>query len=240
MKYFNLNNIGEPMVIIEYISSRNITILFLDTNTIVKNKEYSKFLKGQIKNPEYPCIFGVGYLGLGVYKSFDNGKITRSYQTWRDMLKRVYGDTERSKFYKDCEVCKEWYNFQNFAEWYENNYYEIIGSKMELDKDIIVKNNKIYSPDTCVFVPDFLNKFFTKNNKNRGKLPIGVSLSSNNMYRVRCGGKYIGLFKSEEEAFLAYKNEKEAYLKKFADLYIDIIPKTLYKALYNYEVEYND
>ena len=239
LKIFNKNNLGEDMKIIEYISYDNITVLFLDTNTIVEKREYAKFLSGQIRNPEYPTVCGVGYIGSGEYKSFINGHITKEYQCWRDMIRRVYGDTEKSKFYKNCSISKEWYNFQNFAKWYKDNYYQIDNERMELDKDIIYKGNKIYSPDTCIFVPQFINKIFTKNNKNRGNLPIGVS-KFKNKYKVSCDGKYIGLFNTPEDAFNAYKQEKEIYIKEIAELYKDKIPKILYTALINYKVEFFD
>ena len=64
----------------------------------------------------------------------------------------------------DCSVYEGWHNFQNFAKWYEDNYYEIEEEQMHLDKDILVKGNKVYSPDTCVFVPETINGLFVKSN----------------------------------------------------------------------------
>ena len=79
----------------------------------------------------------------------------------------------------------EWLNFQNFAEWYEKNYYEIPGEIMCLDKDILIKRNKTYSPETCVFVSNRINNLFVKNDYNRGEYPIGVNLyKRTNKYRA--------------------------------------------------------
>ena len=90
------------------------------------------------------------------------------------MLERCY-DTEHSyKFptYENCIVCDEWLNYQNFARWFDINYYEIEGEVMCLDKDILFKGNKIYSPKTCIFVPRGINNLFTKNDKCRTNFAI--------------------------------------------------------------------
>jgi hypothetical protein len=128
--------------------------------------------------------------------------------------------------------------------WFDENYYEIEGHKMHLDKDILVKRNKIYSPDKCVFVPAFINATFTKNNVGRGDLPIGVvkrgkkyfaSCSNNNQKR-----RYLGMFDNPEEAFYAYKDAKETHIKNTAEQYKHKIPNKLYEALMRYEVDIDD
>lgn len=75
------------------------------------------------------------------------------------MLRRCYDKQfqERQPTYKGCIVCEEWYNFQNFAKWFDENYYEIEGEKIALDKDLLKLNNKIYSPSTCCFLPQRIN-----------------------------------------------------------------------------------
>lgn len=230
----NFNNSNDKMFILHYYSHNNVDIVF-DDGTIVKNREYSKFLKGQIKNPNKPCICNVGFFGQGIYDSSH-----KSYYHWRDMIRRVYGNIERSKFYEDCSVCQEWFNFQNFALWFDDNYYTVEDQRMELDKDILKKGNKIYSPETCVFVPKNINLIFVKSNSNRGNLPIGITKSSKNTFRVRCGSKYIGNFYSIEDAFFSYKQEKEKQIKELADKYKEYIPSKLYEVMYNYDVDIND
>ena len=83
------------------------------------------------------------------------------------MLGRCYNEynLKRRPTYKGCEVCDEWLNFQNFAEWFDNNYYTIDNEAVCLDKDILIKGNKTYSPEACVFVPITINSLFTKINK---------------------------------------------------------------------------
>ena len=121
---------------------------------------------------------------------------------------------------------------------------------MHLDKDILVKHNKIYSPETCIFVPQTINSLFAKNNKNRGESVIGSSLTKNDKYQVNCWlinpktgkteSKYLGTYDTELEAFEVYKYYKEKNIKQVADYYKDEIPERLYNAMYNYEVEMDD
>ena len=167
------------------------------------------------------------------------------------MLKRCYSDECQKKHptYKDCTVCEEWHNYSDFKEWFDNNYYEIEGERMALDKDILVKGNKIYSPNTCVFVPQNINTLFIKSNKIRGKYPIGVTFNKDkNKYQAQCNTlingknmkKALRLYNTIEEAFNAYKQFKEANIKQIADYYKENIPDKLYEAMYNYKVEITD
>ena len=192
-------------------------------------------------------VYGVGYYGEGKYVAKINGKHTPYYKTWNDMMIRAYSNKLHKKFktYKDCKVCEEWHNFQNFAKWYEENYYEIEGEKMHLDKDILVKGNKLYSPETCVFVPQRINSLFTKGDKRRNIYPIGVSLyKKTNKYVAHLNKndkrKTLGYFDNTIDAFNCYKQAKENYIKEVADQYKDKIPKKLYDAMYKYEVEITD
>ena len=88
------------------------------------------------------------------------------------------------------------------------------------------------------------------NSSKRGKYPIGVSWhKASNKFIARCNILdkqnnrkiiHVGLYNTVEEAFLAYKNFKENYIKQVADEYKNLIPKRLYEAMYSYEVEIND
>ena len=170
------------------------------------------------------------------------------------MIKRCYDEKTIKKHltYKDCSVCDEWHNFQNFAKWCEENYYEskFKNEPMQLDKDILQKGNKIYSPETCIFVPRRINSLFIKSDKARGDCPIGVTFRKDNgKYRSYCNVQYkeeprkqiqLGQFNTPEEAFYAYKQFKENYIKEVADLYRPYIPEKLYNAMYRYEVEIDD
>ena len=135
------------------------------------------------------------------------------------------------------------------GEWINENYYEIPGEKMCLDKDILCKGNKVYSRELCIFVPQKINNLFIKRNNLRGNSPIGVTLNSSGSYEVKCNnayGKYIylGSYSTEEEAFRVYKQYKEEVIKEVIDSYEGKIPEPHYSrlktAMYNYKVEITD
>ena len=248
----NINTFGSEMVIVECRGALDIDVYFPEYNWIAKGMRYDNFKKGNIKCPYERRVYGVGYLGEGKYKVYENGKNTKYYDAWHDMLNRCYSEKLHKKYptYKDCKVCDEWHNFQNFGIWYKDNYYKIEDEKMHLDKDILIKGNKIYSPDTCIFVPQRINKLFTKCDKNRGNSVIGTHHDKNNKYQANCRlvnpktgkskNKYLGIYDTELEAFEVYKYYKEKNIKEVADYFKEQIPQKLYDALYNYEVEIDD
>ena len=158
----HITNEGYEVEIIEYFSYNNCTIKFTDGHTVEK-VSYGNIKRGFIKNKLHKSVYSIGYLGNGEYKCKTNGRITPHYQVWKDLIKRCY-----YKYYLDINptyigvtVCEEWHNFQNFAGWFEDNYKE----GFELDKDLLVKGNKIYSPETCCFVPQEINLIFMSNRK---------------------------------------------------------------------------
>lgn len=248
----NYNNFGSEMVIVHYNGCMDIDVYFPEFDWIFKHAKYNNFKKGEIKCPYERRFYNVGCLGEGKYKVSENGKNTRVYDTWKAMLQRCYSEKEHERHptYIGCEVYEGWHNFQNFAKWYKDNYYEVGNEKMCLDKDILFKGNKIYSPDTCIFVPETINKLFIKNDKNRGESVIGATLCKNGKYQAQCNiinpetGKskqeYLGLYDSQEKAFQVYKYHKERNIKQIADYYKIHIPQKLYDAMYNYEVEIDD
>ena len=246
------NNFGSKMMIVEYRKYSDIDIYFPEYNWMAKNKQYGDFKKGEIKCPYERRAFKIGYIGEGKYKTKENGKYTKVYKTWKSMLTRCYDSKFHKKepIYIGCETSDEFLNFQNFGIWDEDNYYKVGNEKMCLDKDILVKHNKIYSPDTCIYVPERINLLFVKNNNRRGDNPIGVSDTKNGKYQVFCNlfnsevGKskyeYLGRYNTQEEAFEVYKYYKEKNIKEVADYYKKQIPEILYGTLYNYEVEIDD
>lgn len=246
-----INKYGNKMTIVEYKDCHNITVEF-DNGYIAQNRSYTEFKNISIKNPHDKSVFGIGYIGEGKYTMSENGKHTIQYEYWRGMLRRCYDEKYQLKqaSYIGCSVCDEWLNFQVFSKWFDENYYTLYGENMCLDKDILNKNNKIYSPETCVFVPNRINTLFVKQQLKRGLYPIGVSTDKRcNKYQARCrvyidgktNRKHLGLFDTPKKAFYdGYKPFKESYIKEVADEYKDIIPKPLYEAMYRYVVEIDD
>lgn len=244
----NKNSYGSLMKIIKYDNARNILVKFLDSK-YATNASWEQFCKGEVRNVYDKSVYSVGYIGEGKYKTKLNGKHTQQYSTWRSMIQRCYDKKyhEKQPTYINVKVTNEWHNFQNFAKWFDGNYYEISGEVMSLDKDILVKGNKIYSPDTCMFVPKRINSFFVKCDSSRGNLPIGVIYhKENKKYVARTtngnGSKRISLgsYFSPEEAFIAYKKYREKLIKQIAEEYKDKIPSKLYNAMLTYKVEIND
>ena len=246
-----INNFGSKMVIVEYRSTLDIDVYFPKYDWTFKHAQYTHFKRGKIKCPYEPRYYGKGYLGEGKFKVRENGKITDGYNIWHHMLQRCYDPKyqEKEPTYKGCTVESHLLNFQNMGEWIENNYYEVPGEKMCLDKDILCKGNKVYSRDTCIFVPQRINNLFTKCNKSRGKDPIGVHPNSSGSYVVLCNdiyGKriYLGSYSTKEEAFRIYKNYKEKVIKEVIDSYEDKIPEPHYSrlkiAMYKYKVDVDD
>ena len=167
------------------------------------------------------------------------------------MLQRCYDPKyhEKEPTYKGCKVEDYLLNFQHMGEWIDDNYYEIPGEKMCLDKDILRKGNKVYSRETCIFVPQRINSLFTKADNSRGNNPIGVSDLPSGNYRAFCSNGYgeqirLGTYLTKEEAFRIYKEYKERVIKEVIDSYEGKIPEPYYsrlrEAMYNYEVEMDD
>ena len=244
-----MQNCGEVAFIVEYVNAHDITVQFKTTGELVKT-DCSNFVKGKVKSHFTPTVYGVGITGLQPTRD-ENGKKTNSYVCWNRMLQRCYSAKyqEKQPTYIGCSVCDEWLYYPNFKNWYDKNYYEINNQTSQLDKDIIIKGNKVYSPDTCVFVPQFINSLFTKRQNDRGDFPVGVCYHKRDKkYQAslsifkdgKSTVKHLGCFDTADEAFEVYKQAKEDYIKEVADEYKDKIPVELYKSMYAYKVEIDD
>ncbi len=134
--------------VVEYKNITNVTVEFEVTGYRVTTTGHQIF-SGSVKDKLAKTVCGVGFLGDGKYTgSHENRK---PYLIWRSMLHRCYITTDHHCTYADCTVVDEWHNFQNFAKWYDENYpHGECG--YELDKDIKVKGNRVYGPETCLFV----------------------------------------------------------------------------------------
>ncbi len=239
-------NEGCEIIVINPIHSQKVLIGFIDYD-YQKYAQVGNIVRGTVKNPYFPKIYGIGFVGKGKYKANFKRKHTKICKTWNGMLERCYSDKyqENKPTYKGCSVHKDWYNFQVFAEWFEKNYPKNKDIKYHLDKDILVKGNKIYSSETCAFVPDKINSLFTKNDSKRGKYPVGVYKNANR-FVASCNNDnnqlYLGIFETPELAFEAYKIYKENLIKTIAKEYFEkqLITKQVFDALNKYEVEITD
>ena len=199
----------------------------------------------------------------GKYPSVENGKETKEHCAWIKMLERCNLESVKTKHptYYDAHCCNEWLEFDNFYEWIINqdNYdiWKQTYHNFNLDKDIIQKGNKYYSPKYCELVPDNVNKLFTKRDKCRGDTPIGVTrhiirgkTKNTIRYYAQCTNnfdpgsrvKYLGSYYTAEEAFYVYKQYKEELIKRIAEYEYNrgTITKRCYQAMLNYQVEIID
>ena len=227
--------------VVEYINHREVIVEFLDTGYVTKATS-SSIKKGLVKDKHMPLVKGVGCCDISTIDS--NGKRLKEYQAWIAMLSRCYDEKYSNKYptYKDCEVSDSFKNFSMFKSWCDT---QTILDDYVLDKDILVKGNKTYSEDTCCFVPDALNLLFVNNKASRGKFPIGVTKARENRFRARLNKgrgvkEHLGYYNTQEEAFLAYKDAKEAYIKEVANKWKDNIDPRVYEALMNWEVDITD
>lgn len=193
-------------------------------------------------------FYGKGCIGVGKH-SLSVSKRERTL--WGDLLKRCFCEKyqKRKPTYKNATVSKEWLDFQNFAEWCGSqkffNAKDASGKSYQLDKDILVRGNKVYSPDTCCFIPSQINSLFSYVKSTKGKYPVGVSYvkGRGNFHAYYSnGGKRVNLghYKTPEQAFSAYKFAKESHIKFMASLWKDRIDESVYQALINYEVHIDD
>lgn len=187
-------------------------------------------------------ILGVATNSKGKYKAKTNGKTTKSYRTWRNTLQRAYCSKYHvgKPTYIGCSVAGEWLEYQNFAEWFENHEYSNCG--YQLDKDLLIPNNKIYAPDRCVFVPLQLNTLLTDRGNDRGQYTQGVYFHKGwgkftAQIAINGKRKYLGCFDTELDAYLAYKKAKEENVKHMANLWRDDIAANVYDALMNRQLE---
>ena len=258
----NVSNEGCVMKIVGYKNYDDIIIQFEDEHKYRLHTRYVNFQKGQCKNPYFPSVYEHGYLGVDKegnvpkVSEFKDGKNvhTWEYNKWMHMLQRCFDNKLKAEnpTYKDVTCYNRWLCYANFLEDFEilkQEYNWNKDEKLNLDKDILHKGNKIYSLENCILVPQWINKLFIKRDNDRGEYPIGVSYGKQNKkYQARCNvnGKLIslGYYNTIEEAFNAYKQAKEQEIKRVADECVSkgYITKDsrLYNAMINYQVEIND
>ena len=231
--------------IVKYNDAANVEIQFLKTGYEME-VVLGHIRSGKVKDPYAPSVYGVGISGTKYPPTINDVK-TKEYELWQNMLKRCYSDTLKKKYptYEGCEVSDKFKNYEYFYEWcHEQVGFGIEG--FELDKDLLIKGNKVYNESTCVFIPAEINSLLTKRTTSRGKHLIGVSwCNKGKAFRAMVNknkGKqeYLGSFKTELEAFNAYKQAKESFIKEQANKWKGKIDERAYKALMSYQVEITD
>lgn len=235
------NNQGTLLRVKEYRSYSNVLVEVLGSihHDVVCNA--GNLIKGNVHDKYAPSVAGKGIIGDATVDVK-----SKEYKTWTGMIKRCYvfyDYNPRAKInYEDCSVCEDWLHYENFLKWFK---LQNLREDWQLDKDLLVKGNREYSPDKCVFLPREINTFLTLRKNDRGEYPVGVTYHSRlDKFEAGCnrGGKnlYLGLFSDPVSAFNAYKTEKESFAKELAERWKTLIDKRAYDALLSWTVNIDD
>lgn len=243
-------NSGWTGVVTKYNSCHDVEVLWQDGS--IQHCQAGDIKSGSIKPLYQPSVAGVGYYGEG---RFSNGlkmsgetPPTEIYNYWVRMINRCYNPEEilknTGRRYIFVNICKEWFCFQNFAEWAILQPNWNLGH--DLDKDLLGDGTE-YNPENCTFLPKDINIFLAENwSKDKHDLPIGVQYiqpatkGSKEGYVARChtdkGREYLGYFNDPMSAYFAYKNKKEEYARVLAEKFKDQITEASYNKLKNFEL----
>lgn len=233
-------NEGGSFTVVEVISAKEIYIVHNDRHKHKARVRADQVMSGNIRNPFYPTLYGVGYMGVGKHKSKIKGANVLHYSVWTGAMCRCYCPVRLSKrpSYEGCTLSDDFLCYQNFAEWYTT--HESYGLGYELDKDLLVKGNRIYSAETCTMIPREINLAVKTDRVKVSNLPVGVFKTKSGSYTAgtRSKGKnfHIGTFKTPEEASAAYVKAKESYVKELALEWKDKIEPKAFEALMNWTV----
>ena len=194
-----------------------------------------------------PTVHGVGCNDVQFQTKID-GKIVWQYVLWRHILERCFSDKFKAKnpTYKDVTCCDEWLSFATFLECCNKEVgYSGKPQGYCLDKDLIIKGNKVYSPEACSFVPQAINKLLVGRGSERGEWPVGVcfhNLTGKFVVQLSVGGKQktLGCYDKPEDAFSAYKVAKEAQIKVVAMQYKDVLKPAVFESLMNWSINVDD
>ena len=233
------------VLVLEYNGALSVDVKFVDTGYTTTTR-IEDLNNGTIKDYLKPSVFGVGITGTK-YPTNEGGVNTKEYALWKNMLKRCYSDTCKKKqpTLEDCEVSENFKYYEYFYDWCQNQV-GFGNQDWQLDKDLLIKGNKVYSEDSCVFMPQEINSLLVKCTASRGEYLIGVCWHNTNkafraMVRRNKGKReHLGYFKTELEAFNAYKTAKESFVKEQANEWKGKIDHRAYEALMNYTVEITD
>lgn len=231
-------NEGVEIVLVDGGSkTKYVTVCFMSKIEYTKEVSIDQIKSGEVKCHYHPALYGVGHLGIGSFKSRENKKLTKVYSVWNDMLRRAYDSKyhERQPTYKDVTVCEQWHNYQAFAEWFEKSNYQ---EGWQLDKDLLIKGNKEYGPDACIFIPQALNVFLISDINTNTSGYRGVSLSKErNKWIAQIGGidsaksKNIGRFNTKIEASEAYNKARAEQALVWKDTMKDKLPQQALDAI---------
>ena len=240
---FKTKNYGD-VVVLDYYNARDVAIKFLNTGNVRKTGT-SELKKGEIRDNEAFPVYKVGVMDIP--NELKRGQPNpREYSIWNGVRQRCYNENIRhlTPSYQEAEMSENFKRYSYFKDWC-NKQIGFDQDGWQLDKDILIKGNKIYSEDNCCFVPPEINTLILKADRIRGKYPIGVYEDKQaGKFKVRISvegkQKHVGRYYCEKEAFYAYKVAKEQYIKEVANKWKGQIDVRVYEALINWEVSIDD
>ena len=145
---FETNNYG-MLQVIEYVKSEKVLVRFIETG-YQRYTTASGIRRGSVQDRLYPSVYGIGFLGDGRHMSQVRGRKSHKCSMWETMMERCYSTAmqNRCPHQTGWTVCEDWHNFQNFAEWAENEVDS--GGFLSLSNSALSSGIKVYSPDTCI------------------------------------------------------------------------------------------
>ena len=238
---------GGNVIVLDYVRDKHILVEFMDENKHQTITDTTALTKGLIHNPYAHTFYGVGFMGVGRFSTNPKSDTYKAYKGWDCMLNRCYSESHKARhpstILSNC--CSEWFNCQVFCEWYvsQRGWNQ---PKWQLDKDLMGNGLMTYSPDTCVIVPPIINtslRFLNQGSRNKSGLPHGVCyLEDSKYYITDCrvygqkGKPRTMYFRSEEDAFFWFKENKEKYLKAMALDYRDRVEDRVFHKLMSLEI----
>ena len=164
-------------------------------------------------------------------KDIKNVHKDKSYKVWVHLLERCYSShkLKERNAYLDCVVCEEWKTYSNFKKWFDEHYIE----GWQIDKDLFSNGTKIYSPQTCCYLPAILNNALTYSHRERHcLLTTGVRVKHGRFYAAikrYYKTKHLGVFDTIEEAINAYQVAKFKYITEITEQYKDKLEPRVYE-----------
>ena len=235
-KTYVTNNFGE-VVVEKYESASRVHVRFKNTGNVVITC-MSTLRSRSLKDKQAPSILGFGIVGEDIPSK--GGVQDKAYGAWHGILARCLNPKTKAKqpTYADCKVHEDWQYYQNFKEW----FYNQVGSGLEgyqVDKDLLVRGNLLYSADTCCLIPRDLNTYLAS-------LPVygcttcidfKVNVCQYAVEVTHEGCKYhLGYFNTYKQAFMELKTFKEQKLREFAEKYKGLVSDHVRERLLTYEI----
>lgn len=158
-----------------------------------------------------------------------------AYMAWREMIRRAYSKAFhlKSPSYIVVSVCDEWRSFMQFRGWWMENQVD----GWQIDKDLTSAGNRQYSPEFCVFVPNWLNNFVNVNKKYNSSGFVGCSFEAQTRsFKAQCQNpitgknENLGRYKTADEAGAAWRIRK-LEIASSLKCFMDGVDKRIYETV---------